>query len=101
MSVPHRPRNFRPAIFGCSATGCSRAFKSESALKRHQTALHVVPHALRPWHAPDLTQDANEDALLENTDTQPEPLDPYPLPQHQDGLHTERHPILDGECTIL
>ena len=86
----------RLAIFTCSVTGCSRTFKSESSLKRHQTNKHVVPEALRPRRRPNAdTQDANSDP--NDADTQHP--DTHTLPHYKtaDGFDVERHPILDGE----
>jgi hypothetical protein len=89
-----------PAIFGCSVTGCSRAFKSEPTLKRHQTNVHVVPQALcpRPRHNPN-AQPAQatqmEPPILEENDT--EHLGPSQY-ESADGFYVERHPILDGKC---
>jgi hypothetical protein len=111
MSTHCRPHIFRPAIFSCSVTGCTRSFKSESALKRHQTAFHIVPDTLHPRHGPDLTRNTNEHPLFEDADVQPP--DDYPLPQDEftfnecqdahpyDGLHMNRHPILDGACIFV
>lgn len=98
-------RFYRPAIFGCSVAGCSRSFKSEPALKRHQTNLHIVPEALRPRPPNTSAQDAHiEPPHLEDTETQ---LDEPHVPQSEsapdqpyDGFSMERHPILDGEYDL-
>src|ERR1700733_3191434 len=92
-------RHYRPAIYYCRVTGCSRSFKSEPALKRHQTNLHIVPEALRPQRRPNANpQDAHlEPPHVEDTDTE-DLGTPFP-PQYEigDGFFVERHPILDGE----
>ena len=99
--LPSRPRIFRPATFHCSVTGCSRVFKSEPALKHHQTVVHVIPDALRPPRT-------QHERRQESIDVQwPDGLGGS-LPQDEtrlradgsylnDGLYTETHPILDGE----
>lgn len=96
-----RPRIFRPAIFSCGVTGCSRAFKSEPGLKRHQTSVHVVPDALRPQRVPRTSaNNTQHETPLEDSDAQ---TDEVPLHNPRDsyiydGLDSETHPILDGEC---
>jgi hypothetical protein len=95
--LSYQPRIFRPAIFICDATGCSRIFKSEPALKRHQTVVHVIPDALRPRHAHHEPHQEHADVQWPDEGSLPQDEmradDSYP----DDGLSTEMHPILDGE----
>ena len=92
-------RHYRPAIHHCRVTGCSRSFKSESALKRHQTNVHVVPEALRPQQRLDeIPQDTHsEPPHVGETDAQHLSTPPPPQYETADGFTIERHPILDGE----
>lgn len=91
-----RPRDFRPAIFSCDMIGCSRSFKSEAALKRHKTAVHVIPNALRPSHPHN--EPLQEHAAVESPDEAVLPQDDTPVPNlSYDGFQIETHLILDGE----
>ena len=93
-----RPRNFRPAIFTCNTIGCSKSFKSEAALKRHQTAVHVIPDALRPSHPHH--EPCQEHTAVEFPNEVGLSQDEAPIPNlpYHDGFHIKTHPILDGEC---
>ena len=86
-------------------TGCSRVFKSEPALKRHQTAVHVVPDALHPRHAVNLTQNTRNEDTGSPAEDMDVPFESNVLPDPEDGhhygLYTETHPILDGECAVF
>jgi hypothetical protein len=94
-----QPQTFCPAIFSCDTIGCTRSFKSEPALRCHQTTVHIIPNALRPAHP-------NPEPLQEHTDVQfPDggslSQDELPAPDlcyNHDGFHIKTHPILDGEC---
>ena len=93
-----RLRLYRLATYHCCVAGCSRSFKSEPALKRHQTNTHVVPEALRPQQRPNTNpQDNSEPPHIVDTDA--DHLGTPPPPQYEmvDGFSVEKHPILDGE----
>ncbi|KAN0129867.1 hypothetical protein V8E53_012339 [Lactarius tabidus] len=91
-----QPQTFRPAIFSCDTIGCTRSFKSEPALRCHQTTVHIIPDALCP--APP-----NPEPLQEHTDMQfPDggslSQDELPTPDlcyNHDSFHIKTHPILD------
>jgi hypothetical protein len=87
---------YRPAIYHCCVTGCSRSFKSEPALKRHQTNLHIVPEALCPQQHPNANPQDTHSEPPDVGDIDAQQLDTPPPPQYEmaDGFSMEKHPIL-------
>ena len=95
MPPSSQVRFHRPAIFGCCVTGCSRTFKSEPSLRRHQTNKHTVPEALRPqWHPHIDIQDVDLEPPphLYYADTQRFGTPP-PRYETVGGFCMERHPV--------
>ncbi|KAF8262289.1 hypothetical protein EI94DRAFT_1704901 [Lactarius quietus] len=88
----------------CDANGCSRNFKSESALRCHQTTVHIIPHALRPPLPHHKSHQEREDLQPAFHDGSPHSQDEAPIPNLHyisDGFHMEAHTILDGTpCDI-
>ncbi len=87
-------RDYRPAVFACPVIGCSQFFKSDVALKRHQTVIHTVPEALRCHQCPNTSVEARADLFHSEGTYVDNPGHLY------DGIHTEIHPILDGESLL-